>query len=115
MLLYTYGLLYTSIDCIMYLEEVKNKTIEMHEEVEELSASVTSSILLTNSVSETIRNIKELTQLLSNRIKIIPNVTFKAEQVLEAIPPQCKCQHHKFHPESDHLHGHVNCFFLLDL
>lgn len=85
-----------------------NKTKEVHRQVEELSTSAMLLVMKTNNITGTIRSIKEFTPILINRI---PNITFEAEQVLEAIPLQCK--HYKFHPENDHLA--ILIFFLSSL
>ena len=79
-----------------FIEELMNKTKEVHRLVEELSTSALLLVVKANTIAGAIRSIEEFIPLLINRIQVIPNITFEAEQVLETIPRQCK--QYKFHP-----------------
>jgi prefoldin subunit 5 len=75
---------------LIIIEEVKNKTRELHQQVEELSNSMMLLIMKISNISGTIRSIKEFIPFLSNRIQTASSATSEAERVLETIPPQCK-------------------------
>lgn len=69
---------------------MQNKSIELRQQVDDLSTSMTLVTEKTNTVVDTVRTIEESTPPLASRVHEIPRLVSKTERVYEALPPQCK-------------------------